>query len=165
MKQIREAKHHHKETNNKMQRANHPNLQYHQKVHKQVQWCQNLFIRLKVMMMTNGPLWSNLILSCSRNRNNSRKCVKNNLRKRSKKSLISKCNKKDARKNVNRNKVMSILDFNNNRQNCTTKDKEKRKRIIKRKLSLRRRWETDKSRIKIRERKFKKRRKMSSITC
>lgn len=164
MSQIREVKHHHRKANNKMQRANLQGPQCHQEVHKPVQWHQNLSIKLKETMMMNGPLWSSLILNFLRNKNNLRKCVNNNSRKKSKKSSISKCKKKDAKNNVNKNKAKSILDFSNNKRSCMMKDKEKKKKNIKEKLNLRRKWETDKLRINIREKKLKKRRKINLIT-
>ena len=102
------------------------------KIHqKQALLLLNLFIRLKVMMMMNGPLQSNLILNYSKKKNNFRKCVNNNLRKRLKNSLINKCNKKDVRNKDNKNNLINTLNYNRSKLGFMMKEKDKKNKIIK----------------------------------
>ena len=157
----KKAKYHHSDTNKK--RRLKAKFLVHKKALRQVLLLQNLFIKFKAMMMTNGPLLSSLILNFSKKKKNCKKWENKSLRKKSKNNSISKWKKNAERKNGKKNKVKSTLNSNNNRPNSMMKEKKKKKKSIKEKSNSKRRWETDKSRMKIRERKLKRKKKINLI--
>lgn len=155
IKLIKEVKHHHKNPSQSLK-----NLIRKVKfqappwaVLKQVQWLQNLSIKFKEMMMTNGPLSLNLTLNFLKNKNNLKEWESKNSRRKLKKNLTNKWRKKEERKNVNKNNKKSITNYNKSKPNSTIKDKEKKERNIKEKLNSKRKCVIDKLKINLKERK------------
>ncbi len=101
--------------------------------HRQVQQLLNLFIKLKEIKMMNGPHLLNLILNCLKNKNNSKKCVNKNLKRKLKSNQINKSNKKNVKKKDKKNNIRNIISFNKNKLDFMMKDKEKKSKIIKKK--------------------------------
>lgn len=106
--------------------------------HKQVQQLQNLFIKLKEMMMMNGLPQLSSIQNYLKSKNNSKKCVNKNLKRRLKNNQISKSNKKNVKKKDKKNNIKNIINFNNNKQDFMIRDKERKNKIIKRKFNYKR---------------------------
>lgn len=120
--------------------------QAHQKAHqkapqeipKPAPWFRNQSTKSKETMMINGPPWLNSTLNFSRNKNNLKKCVKNNSKRRLKNNLISKCNKSVAKNNVNKNKVRNISGSSNSKPGYLIKGKDKKRKNIKEKSNSKR---------------------------
>lgn len=144
-----------------IKRAKYRNHQEALKHLNQAQWPQSQFIKLKETMMTNGPLSLNLILSCSKRKKSSKEWESKSLRKKSKKSLINKCKKKGEKKKDRIKNWKNIISFNKNKPGFMMKDKEKRKKSIKERLNLRKKCVIDKWKMSLKERNFKRRRKIN----
>ena len=156
-----EAKFHHIEIN--IMKKLKVKLPGHPKVLKPAHSVRNLFIKSKAMTMMNGPLLSSSILNFSRKKSSSKRWESKSLRKRLRKNSISKWKKSEERNKEKKCKEKSISDSNKNKLSFTMRDKRRKEKIIKRKFNLKRTWETDKLKTKTREKKSKRKKKITSI--
>lgn len=144
----------------------HPNPKHHHllfQVLRQVQLHLNQFITSKVMMMTSGQHLLSLILSSLKSKNNYKKFVSKNLRKKWKDNLINSFKKKRERNNIRNNKNINTNNFKTNKLRHMIKEKKKRKNNIKKKFTNKRKWEINKLKMKISVKNNRKKEKTNLI--
>ena len=124
---------------------------------------QNQCIKLMEMMKTNGLLWLNSILSFLRKKKSLRSWEKKSSRRRSKNNLTSSLMKRKERKIPKDKRKDNIINYKSNKQKPMINVKEKKKKSTREKFSLKSKWEINKWKIRPKERKLKKKKKINSI--
>ena len=114
--------------------------------------------------MTNGLPSSNSTQNSSRKKKNYKDYDRNNSKRKSRKNSISKYKRRKEEKNLKNNNKNNILNCSKSKLRPTINVKEKRKINMKERFYWKSRWEISRSKIKTRERKLRRRRKINSIS-
>ena len=114
-----------------------------------------------VMTKTNGLLWLNLIQSSLRKKKSFRSWEKKSSRRRLKKNSISSLMKRKERKTPKGKRRDNIINYKSNKQKPMINVNEKKRKSIKEKFSLKSKWEISKWKTRPKERKLKRRKRIS----